>query len=137
MSSPPKSAAVQEVEALYQLHNPAKGGDVPKLAAKYGDAKLLAMVRKKYGPAPVGFVAVAPQPGAPSAGPSAARLEIDALYQQHNPEKLGDVDSLSAKYGEEKLLTMVRKKYKVAAAPPVALEGSVGAAGSDAGTAPG
>lgn len=44
---------------------------------------------------------------------SAARQEIDTLYQQHNPEKLGDVDGLAAKYGEEKLLTMVRKEYKV------------------------
>lgn len=50
------------------------------------------------------------------ARPSAARQEIDALYQQHTPEKLGDVDGLSVKYGEAKLLAMVRKKYKVAAA---------------------
>ena len=30
---------------------------------------------------------------------------------QHNPEKLAEVDTLLAKYGEQKLLSMVRKKY--------------------------
>ena len=109
MASAP-SAAVAEVERLYREHNPEKVADVPKLAAKYGEAKLLAMVRKKYG-----VVAV------PSGGPTAKRQEIDALYAQHNPEKLGDVEKLVGKYGEDKLLTMVRKKYRVgqpAAASP-------------------
>ena len=46
---------------------------------------------------------------------SPARLEIEALYRQHNPEKLADVDTLVQKYGERKLLAMVRKKYRVPA----------------------
>ena len=85
MATPP-SAAVAEVERLYREHNPEKVADVPSLAAKYGEAKLLAMVRKKYG-----VVAV------PSAATSAKREEIDALYAKHNPEKLGDVQKLVAK----------------------------------------
>lgn len=40
-----------------------------------------------------------------------ARAEIDALYREHNPDKLGGVDALVAKFGEENFLTMVRKKY--------------------------
>ena len=39
------------------------------------------------------------------------RREIDALYRKHNPSKLGEVDNLVAKYGEEKFLAMARKKY--------------------------
>ena len=42
-----------------------------------------------------------------------ARQQIDALYRDNNPEKLAEVDTLLAKYGEDKLLQMVRKKYKV------------------------
>ena len=49
---------------------------------------------------------------APSAAQSEARREIEALYRQHNPEKLAEVDGLMAKYGEARLLAMVRKKYR-------------------------
>jgi hypothetical protein len=49
---------------------------------------------------------------------SSARREIEALYGQNNPEKLGDVDTLLAKYGEERLLLMVRKKYGVGDGAP-------------------
>ena len=49
---------------------------------------------------------------APSAAQSEARREIEALYRQHNPEKLAEVDGLLAKYGEARLLAMVRKKYR-------------------------
>ena len=56
---------------------------------------------------------------------SPQRREIEALYAANNPEKLADVPALVAKYGEDKLLSMVRKKYRVAtgssprsAAPP-------------------
>jgi hypothetical protein len=55
-----------------------------------------------------------------SSGPSEKRREIDALYGANNPEKLPDVDGLLAKYGEDRLLAMVRKKYNVGGAilPP-------------------
>jgi Ca2+-binding EF-hand superfamily protein len=43
---------------------------------------------------------------------SRTRQEIDTLYQQYNPGKLADVDQLAAKYGEKKLLLMVRNKYE-------------------------
>ena len=43
-----------------------------------------------------------------------ARREVEALYGKHNPEKLAEVDTLLAKYGELKLLSMVRRKYGVA-----------------------
>jgi hypothetical protein len=42
---------------------------------------------------------------------SVRRLEIEELYEQHNPDKLPEVDMLAAKYGEQRLLAMVRKKY--------------------------
>eukprot|EP01049_Picozoa_sp_SAG25_P025030 SAG25_NODE_11646_length_299_cov_0.965000_1_plen_61_part_10 len=41
----------------------------------------------------------------------AVRAQIESLYAQHNPSKLADVDSLCAKYGAERLLKMLRKKY--------------------------
>ena len=34
------------------------------------------------------------------------------MYAKYNPEKLVDVPTLVAKYGEGKLLSMVQKKYK-------------------------
>ena len=42
----------------------------------------------------------------PSHGPNTSHVRV-----QHNPEKLAEVDTLLAKYGEQKLLSMVRKKY--------------------------
>jgi hypothetical protein len=40
------------------------------------------------------------------------------MYGQNNPEKLGDVDTLLTKDGEEKLLMMVRKKYGIVGGAP-------------------
>ena len=65
----------KEIEALYGANDPEKLPQVDALLAKYGDRKLLAMVRKKY--------AVTPP-----------RKEIEALYAANNPEKLAEVDSL-------------------------------------------
>ena len=48
MSMDAKSAAIAEIEALYGQHDPPKIAEVPALAAKYGEAELLRMVRKKY-----------------------------------------------------------------------------------------
>ena len=96
----------KEIEALYAANNPEKLPQVDALLAKYGDRKLLAMVRKKY--------AVTPP-----------RKEIEALYAANNPEKLAEVDGLIAKYGDRRLLAMVRKKYGVAS-PRAATAGSRG-----------
>ena len=48
MSMDAKSAAIAEIEELYGQHDPPKIAEVPALAAKYGEAELLRMVRKKY-----------------------------------------------------------------------------------------
>ena len=42
---------------------------------------------------------------------SAERTEVDRLYGKYNPDKLQHVETLVAKYGEVKLMDMVRKKY--------------------------
>ena len=96
----------QEIEALYTEHNPEKLAEVDVLCAKYGVHRLLSMARKKYG-------IVSPKATSASAV-SAKRQEIEALYTEHNPEKLVEVDALCAKYGEDRLLSMVRKKYGIA-----------------------
>jgi hypothetical protein len=44
---------------------------------------------------------------------SAKQNEIESLYKKYNPEKLADVPALLAKYGEDRLIAMVRKKYGV------------------------
>ena len=62
------------------------------LVAKYGEDKLLAMVRKKYG-------LLSP------------RREIEVLYTKYNPEKVAEIDMLVAKYGEMRLLSMIHRKY--------------------------
>ena len=36
--------------------------------------------------------------------------EIERLFRQHNPDKLGEIDGLVGKFGEQKLLLMMRKK---------------------------
>ena len=46
-------------------------------------------------------------------GSARKRREIEALYGANNPEKLADVDTLLEKYGVDRLLAMVRKKYGV------------------------
>ena len=38
--------------------------------------------------------------------------EIQAFYGRYEPSKLPDVDKLVEKYGEDKLLAMVRQKYR-------------------------
>jgi hypothetical protein len=94
-----------EIERLYARHNPAKlGPELENLIAKYGERRLLAMARKKYGVVTTGA-------GDDMCTRSERRLEIERLYAQHNPEKLAQVGELAAKYGEKKLLAMVRKKY--------------------------
>lgn len=75
---------------------------------------LLSVLRKNGRPVPVA-------PG--SAGGAAAgaagddaeevRAEITAIYEKHNPSKLGDIEDLMAKYlgRERKFLRMVKEKY--------------------------
>jgi len=62
--------------------------------------------------------AAASAPPPPPAGPSATRREIDAMYRQFNPAKLAEVDTLVGRYGEEKLLAMMKDKYLPPSAPP-------------------
>ena len=103
----------QEIDALYAQYNPDKLGEVDGLVAKYGEEKLATMIKKKYGvgqPSLPEQIASLPQP---ANSPSAIRQEIEALYQQHNPQKVAEVDDLIGKYGEVKLLKLVRKKYRV------------------------
>jgi hypothetical protein len=47
-------------------------------------------------------------PAAVSKGGSATQQEIEALYGKYNPEKLADVPALLVKYGEDRLISMVR-----------------------------
>ena len=42
---------------------------------------------------------------------SAAVRQIEAIYQRHDPAKLVDLDAQLAKYGDERLLKMVRNHY--------------------------
>ena len=49
--------------------------------------------------------------GSAKDGPSPQLAEVQWLYGKYNPEKLADVPALAAKYGVEKLLVMMRKKY--------------------------
>ena len=86
-----------EINRLYGKYSPEKLPDVPGLLAKYGEDKLCAMVRKKY---------EAQEAGSGCANPKV--VEVKRLYGKYNPEKLGDVPTLVSKYGEEKLLAMVR-----------------------------
>ena len=39
------------------------------------------------------------------------RRRIEAVYEAHNPAKLGSVGALIAKYGAQRLLAMVTRKY--------------------------
>jgi hypothetical protein len=47
-TQPTAEAQRQEIVTLYSVHNPAKVDEVGALIDKYGETKLLAMVRKKY-----------------------------------------------------------------------------------------
>ena len=49
----------------------------------------------------------APEP----APPSTTLIDVNCLIGKYNPEKLADVPTLAAKYGEEQLRSMVRRKY--------------------------
>ncbi len=56
-------------------------------------------------------------PPPPPLSPEAAKAlaQIEAIYREHNPDKLGDIPELLAKYDgkEARLLRKIRKKYKV------------------------
>eukprot|EP01043_Picozoa_sp_COSAG02_P082440 COSAG02_NODE_20666_length_820_cov_1.431345_1_plen_146_part_10 len=117
----PPSSKRQEIEKVYAQYNPQKLKDVDALIAKYGEEKLADMVNEKYG---VEQSSMQPEmndglPG-PVASSSAVRQEIEALYQQHNPQKLREIDSLIAKYGDTKLLDLIRQKYRVELSQPSA-----------------
>ena len=43
--------------------------------------------------------------------PSEKVKQIEKLYMRHNPEKLDELDTLLERFGEDKLLAMVRQKY--------------------------
>jgi hypothetical protein len=107
------SPQIAEINRLYGKYNPEKLADVPTLVGKYGPDQLLAMVRKKYkqqeGGSPAASPGVSPRAGA---GVNPRVEEVQRLYGKYNPEKLADIPSLVAKYGEENLLAMVRKKYR-------------------------
>ena len=45
----------------------------------------------------------------------------DCRYTEYNPERLADLDALLAKYGEKRLLSMLRKKYQLAEEPDSAV----------------
>ena len=109
------------------------------LCAKYGEDKLLSMVRRKYrgpppargadppppplpeedGPPPppppadLSDEELPPPPPLPSADeePSEARKQIERLYMRHNPEKLDELEELVGRFGEAKLLAMIKQKY--------------------------
>jgi hypothetical protein len=38
--------------------------------------------------------------------------QIEAMYREHNPDKLAEVPGLLQKYGEDRLLAMMKKKYE-------------------------
>ena len=106
------------------------------LCAKYGEDKLLSMVRRKYrgpppargadppppplpeedGPPPppppadLSDEELPPPPPLPSADeePSEARKQIERLYMRHNPEKLDELEELVGRFGEAKLLAMIK-----------------------------
>ena len=80
-------------------------GVPPMSTDRLGYAAVIGMLRQKERPLTVRF--------APPK--SELRAEIDRLYGLHNPAKLLEVDGLSAKYGEPRLLAMVKKKYGLGA----------------------
>ena len=53
----------------------------------------------------------APTSSAARIGASAHIQEVQRLYSNHNPRKLADIPVLIEKYGEDKLLLMVQRKY--------------------------
>ena len=81
-----------EINNLYGQHNPDQLREVNVLIKKFGDVKLLSMMKKKY-------------------GPQIRRSEIDKMYEQYNPDKLNKVNGLIDKYGDKKLLKMLERKY--------------------------
>ena len=47
-----------------------------------------------------------------------AQAEIEAIYKEHNPEKIGDVPRLLLKYAgrEDMLVRAIKEKYKASKA---------------------
>jgi transcriptional accessory protein Tex/SPT6 len=80
-----------EIERLYARHNPAKlGPELENLIAKYGERRLLAMARKKYG-VQGGSHAAAAAPAAPppstavASAPPEAEAEAVAPVEAETP----------------------------------------------------
>ena len=46
-----------------------------------------------------------------AAGVGEARRQIERLYMRHNPTKLDELDGLVERFGEAKLLAMIKEKY--------------------------
>jgi hypothetical protein len=104
---------VAEINRLYGKYSPEKLADVPGLVQKYGEDQLLAMVMKKYREQEVAAAAGPQEPDSPGYFPTSPKVaQVQRLYGKYNPKKLADVPGLVEKYGEDKLLAMVMKKYK-------------------------
>ena len=91
----------QDVKKIDRLRRASLQPDSPKVGAQQAQ-----MSEEAAMAAAMAEVDAEEAAAAPPAAASAKRQEIDALYAQHNPEKLGDVEKLVAKYGEDKLLTI-------------------------------
>ena len=93
------------METIYREHNARKLTDVDGLLHEWqGDeAALLANIQDKY----------QADAGERARHASEVRRQLLAIYSEHNPAKLGDVDGLVAEWAgqEELLLAKVQAKY--------------------------
>ena len=108
----------EDLEVFYTEHDPSKVSSVAKILKHYSTADLVASLTKKYGVSPFGMAGQRdpPAPVAQSAAAveSAAQRQkrtLVAFYQEHNPEKVKDVDGILANYKLEDTMRSLKDRY--------------------------
>jgi hypothetical protein len=104
------AAAMAEVEAEEAAAAEAEAVEEAAAAAAAAEAAAAAAA---VPPLPGGQDSLDGQVAEPLADrpPSEKVKQIERLYMRHNPEKLDELDDLLDRFGEDKLLAMIKKKY--------------------------
>lgn len=94
-----------QIQQIYAEHNERKTADVEQLLHEWEgeEAGLLANIQEKY----------SGDAGEQARHSGEVRNELEAIYRDHNPNKLGDLDELLEQWKgqEELLLSKVKAKY--------------------------
>ena len=113
----------QKLADFFNKHNPAKLGNIDMIVTTYAgrEDELWAALHKTYNlPPPAAHNSAEPQPQVAQGGDGALRQKLTDFFNEHNPAKLGNIDTIVTTYAgrEDELWAALHKTYNLP--PPAA-----------------